>query len=374
MNHTLRFVFAWVCILVLNQTGWTNGLFPSTSPQLLESIRLSGDGERFILSSSGDEFIPLGFNYDHDASGRLLEDYWHEEWSTVVEDYSEMKDLGAHVVRVHLQVAKFVDSPTAMNRNNLKQLNKLIRLAEETGLYLNITGLGCYHKQDVPEWYDEMNETDRWNTQAFFWEEIAKQCHNSPAIFCYDLMNEPVVNEPQNETEGWLLGELGGKYFVQRITLDFAGRTQKEIAKAWVDKLTTAIRKHDHSHLITVGVIPWVFTFPQAKPLFYSREVSEPLDFTSVHCYPKSGEIETALTALSAYDIGKPLVIEEMFPLQCGIDEMEQFIHRSKSIADGWISFYWGKTIEEYAAMEHDITASLIHQWLKRFQAIMLAH
>ena len=45
-----------------------------------------------------------------------------------------------------------------------------------------------------------------------------------------------------------------------------------------------------------------------------------------------------------------PLVVEEMFPLQCGIRDLAAFIDDSRKIADGWIGFYWGKTIDEYAA------------------------
>ncbi|MEI7733357.1 MAG: hypothetical protein WCO56_27550, partial [Verrucomicrobiota bacterium] len=90
-----------------------------------------------------------------------------------------------------------------------------------------------------------------------------------------------------------------------------------DVAKAWVEKLSAAIRKHDQRHLVTVGVIPWVYVFPKAKPLFYSKEVSANLDFVSVHFYPKQNDAIGALTALAAYDIGKPVVVEEMFPLSC---------------------------------------------------------
>ena len=34
-----------------------------------------------------------GVNYDHDDAGRLLEDYWADEWPTVVEDFREIKAL-----------------------------------------------------------------------------------------------------------------------------------------------------------------------------------------------------------------------------------------------------------------------------------------
>jgi len=26
---------------------------------------------------------PWGFNYDHDETGRLIEDYWHDEWPKI---------------------------------------------------------------------------------------------------------------------------------------------------------------------------------------------------------------------------------------------------------------------------------------------------
>jgi hypothetical protein len=74
-----------------------------------------------------------------------------------------MKKLGANVVRVHLQLGKFMDGPDKPNAKALDHLAKLVRLAETTGLYLNLTGLGCYHKKDVPAWYDKLAEKDRWD-------------------------------------------------------------------------------------------------------------------------------------------------------------------------------------------------------------------
>jgi hypothetical protein len=179
-------------------------------------------------------------------------------------------------------------------------------------------------------------------------------------------MNEPILPGANKKETDWLAGEFAGKHFVQRITLDLEGRTREQVAKAWVDKLVTAIRKHDNRHMITVGVIPWVHTFPKAKPLLYSNEVSKNLDFASVHFYPKKGQVNKALTALSAYDIGKPLVIEEMFPLHCSIEELAVFIDASCSFTDGYIGFYWGKTIEDYN-QKSDIPSAITKSWLKYF-------
>ncbi|MCF7973833.1 MAG: glycoside hydrolase family 5 protein [Phycisphaerae bacterium] len=334
----------------------------------LESIGLSEDGTQFVGTESGSRFIAWGFNYDHDDSGRLIEDYWYDAWSTVQEDFTEMKALGANCVRIHLQLSQFMEALDRPNQASLTQLSRLVALAERTGLYLDITGLGCYHKQDVPAWYDALNESQRWRVQAMFWAQVAKTCAGSHAIFCYDLMNEPILPGEKNTESEWLAGEFGGKSFVQRITLDLAGRTREQVARAWVDTLVTAIRKYDKRHLVTVGVIPWAHTFPNAKPIFYSETVSENLDFVSVHFYPRKGEVNKALAALKVYDVGKPIVIEETFPLLCGEAEFETFVNASQESVDGYIGFYWGKTIEEYSQPDVAIAGAITRNWLEYFR------
>ena len=62
-------------------------------------------------------------------------------------------------------------------------------------------------------------------------------------------MNEPILPGKKPATE-WLAGELAGKHFVQRLTLDLKGRTREEIAEAWVNKMAGAIRRHDDRHLL----------------------------------------------------------------------------------------------------------------------------
>ena len=333
----------------------------------LELIEVSADGTQFVGAQTGRRFLAWGCNYDHDESGRLLDDYWVDEWERVEEDFAEMQELGANLVRVHLQLGRFMRTPDQPDPTALGQLERLLRLSEQMRLYLDITGLGCYHKQDTPEWYDSLAEDQRWAVQARFWEAIAETCATSDAVFCYDLMNEPILPGAGTVETEWLAGEFGGKHFVQRLTLDLAGRAREQVAKAWVEALVSAIRRHDRRHMVTVGVIPWALPFPKAKPLFYSPSVCAMLDFVSVHFYPKTGEVDRALEALAVYAIGKPLVIEEIFPLSCSADDVLEFIDRSKPIADGWVSFYWGKTAEEYA-QEEGLPAAIKSEWLTRFR------
>ena len=329
-------------------------------------IRPGEDGSHFVDTVTGERFVVWGVNYDRDDSGRLLEDYWEKEWDTVAADFREMKALGANVVRIHLQLAKFMESPDTANPVNLERLANLVELAEETGLHLDLTGLGCYLKKDVPGWYDALPEAARWEVQASFWKAVARVCKQSPAIFCYGLMNEPILPGEKAES-AWLEGELEGKHYVQRITRDLAGRNREEVARLWVKKLSGAIREVDERHMVTVGVIPWAQFFKGAKPILYAPEVHGPLDFVSVHFYPKTGEIESALAALKTYEFGKPLVIEEIFPLHASLKETDAFIEGSRSHCDGWIGFYWGKTIEENER-DGGMKGALIAEWLKYFR------
>jgi hypothetical protein len=353
--------------LVLVSCAGQLALAESTDNPALELIRVSDDGAHFVRGPAAERFIVWGVNYDHDRDGRLLEDYWHESWQTVAEDFAEIKALGANTVRVHLQLGKFMDAADQPSAANLARLADLVQLAEETGLYLDITGLGCYHRRDVPAWYDALGEAERWKVQARFWQAVAKACRESAAIFCYDLMNEPILPGEKRETD-WLAGAFGDKHFVQRISLDLAGRTRSDVAKSWVNELTSAIRGVDDRHLITIGVIPWAHVFKGARPLFHSPEVGAALDFVSVHFYPKKNDVAGALEALRVYEVGKPLVVEEIFPLQCSIEEADQFIEASREFTDGWISFYWGETIEENRRGK-EIQNAIMAEWLEYFQS-----
>jgi hypothetical protein len=330
-------------------------------------VQIAKDKKTFGLQSSGNPFIPWGFNYHHDTEGRLIEDYWETEWNKVAAHFAQMKKLGANVIRIHLQVGKFMDGPYKANQNALDRLTKLLRLAEKERLYLDLTGLGCYHKKDVPPWYDKLSEKDRWDGQARFWEAIAGRSAKSPAVFCYDLMNEPVVPGGKRKDGEWLGPPFAGKHFVQFVTLDQADRPRPLIAKQWVHHLAAAIREKDKRHLITVGLVDWSLDREGLTSGFVPAKIADDLDFVSVHLYPKTGKVNEALDTLAGFAVGKPVLIEETFPLACSPEELEQFIEGSKKHAAGWIGFYWGKPPEELRRSK-TISDALTLGWLELFE------
>ncbi len=332
----------------------------------MEWVRVSRDHRSFVFERSGRRFTPWGFNYDHDEKGRLIEDYWETEWPRIEQDFGEMKDLGANVVRVHLQLGKFMIDAKRTDEKSLDRLGRLLAVAERTGLYLDLTGLGCYHKKDVPAWYDLLSESGRWAVQCRFWEAIARRCSESPAVFCYDLMNEPVVPGKRDPGD-WLAGAFGDKHFVQFVTLDPGNRPRPEVARQWIHTLTEAVHRHDRRHLITVGLVPWSLDRPGLTSGFVPAKVADDLDFVSTHIYPERGKVKEALETLKGFAIGKPVVIEETFPLSCSIEDLDQFIKESRSIAAGWVGFYWGETPDQLRPPK-TISAALTLGWLEFFQ------
>jgi len=333
----------------------------------MERVQVAPGGKGFVLVPCGRTFTPLGFNYDHDERGRLLEEYWGSEWGKVEEDFAEMKRLGANVVRIHLQLGKLLPEPGRPSEEELQRLSRLIALAERLRVYLDLTGLGCYLKEQVPQWYDRLSEAERWDAQALFWEVIASRSAGSPAVFCYDLMNEPVVPGGRRLEGEWLGPPFAERYhFVQFISLDPAGRKRPQVAREWVRRLASAIRKRDPQGLITVGLVPWSLDRPGLTSGFVPREIAGDLDFVSVHVYPEAGKVDEALETLRGFSIGKPVVIEETFPLSCSLEELRRFIKASRETASGWIGFYWGKTLEE-CRRSGAIADALTAGWLEVF-------
>jgi hypothetical protein len=230
--------------------------------------------------------------------------------------------------------------------------------------------LACYLKENVPDWYDDLDEMGRWNQQASFWEAVAQACHTSPAIFCYDLMNEPVVPGGNVKQPEWLGPPFAGRFhFVQFITRDLMNRARPDVACDWIRTLVRAIRKHDANHLITVGMVNWSLDRPGLTSGFVPEKVAPELDFLSIHLYPEKQKIAEAIANLSGFaDAGKPVLIEETFTLNCPPDEYRRFLKDAWPYTAGLIGFYWGKTPDELRRAR-TIKDSIVLQWLELFQA-----
>jgi len=353
-------------MLLFGLCDWACG---ADDRHLMARVVVSEDGRGLMLEGTKQPFHPWGMNYGN--GGRLMEDFWDADWETLAGDFRKLRELGANVVRVHLQFGKFMRSPTEPDRHALIQFARLLWLAEETGLRLDVTGLACYRPADVPAWYDALDEPARWAAQARFWEAVAEVGAASPSVFCYDLINEPISPAEKREPGQWRSGNLLGGYdFLQYIALDPAGRMREDIAVAWIRRMSAAIRGHDRRALITVGLLPWSRAWQHLSG-FLPEKVAPELDFISVHIYPDTTKPGEAMECLKKFAVGKPVVIEETFPLSCGVVELEAFLQESRPLACGWLGHYDGQTPAELDARERagtlTPTQAVYREWLRLF-------
>lgn len=325
----------------------------------MDRVKLAPDGKGFVLQPSGERFIPWGNNYASvDLLARLERDP-----ARVEREFAEMKAAGANVARIHPEMPRLLAGPDRADPRGLDALRRILAIAEAAGIRLMITGLACYWESERMPWYDTLGEADRWKAQAFFWETLAGACAGSPAVFAYDLANEPAVTGKPGG--GWYTGRLGEVEFCQYLCLDPGSRGKDQILLDWTRRMAAAIRQHDPERLITLGLLP----FPEAF-----KASADALDFISPHLYPKAGKVEDEIRLLRRFDWGKPIVIGETFPLSCSADDLRDFLLRSRGLAQGWIGHWPDESPARLEAMKQSgqatIHSAIWLSWVDLFREI----
>ena len=343
-------------LLLLAACDSSDPLDPGVEP--LPHVVVDGS-TGFFATEEGSTFIPWGYNYTTDRASLLIEDRWDNEaeWDIITEDFAEMKAYGANTVRIHLQFHEFMRDPRTPDPEALSNLARLLEVAEETGVYLDVTGLAAYRKEDQPAWYDTLDESARWAAQTVFWEAVATTLAHSDNVFAYNLMNEPVVlSTPQIE---WLPGDgFGGFHFVQSLTRDLGSRSQVDVFNQWIAMQAEAVRRGDPRHLVTVGFLP----------LGDLNRFEGSLDFLSTHIYPEMGNVNAAVDYTLGNIGGKPLLIEEIGPVRAGRDDLLSYMDQVNQSVAGFLGHYMGLTASELAS-QGTIGAALQREFLIAFSA-----
>ncbi len=318
-----------------------------------------GGSQTYLTTTMGQPVVAWGFNYDRDREMRLLEEYWDREWPKVVNDLRLMRSHDANIVRIHLQTAAFIDADGHPRHAALDRLVELVAVAEELDMYLDITGLACYRSDDPGlSWFNSLTEGERWEIQARFWTAVATAVRGRSAVAFFDLINEPAV--PAARTDSWYAGKLGPFSYCQFLVRDLAGRDRSTVASDWTHKMTEAIRGADPDRSVTIGLLP-----NSAAAGVDPVAVAPHLDLLAVHVYPDPGEVSAAVEIVrDLAALGKPVIVEELFPLRCSIQELREFITQTRPYACGWIGFHWG---EAPARSGHPDNKGLIDRWLALF-------
>lgn len=388
----------------------------------LPGIAVNREKKCFYEIKANEEFFPYGVNFDHDNKYRLIEEFWCDT-DLIDKVFQEINKMGFNIVRIHLQQFVLQNSENGINHEILNHLDKIVGLAENNGLYLDLTGLGRY-KGEIPEWYKKLSDDERIEADSYFWKVLAEHFKNNTTIFCFDIQNEPTINGENNQgfvgpafedgyhyvnrqyqdvesrwdnylkkmycnnelfSSSWLKGRYSSyeEFLKSKVRLPGYTNDEKEsaefkkfrdyLALVWLKSIAGKIREADNSRLITVGLCE--LNFPDNKYYSsFSPELIKPyVDFIALHVYPRElskkpykDNTTDLLQMLNAAYVGKPIVIEEMFPL-LPLDKLyANFIEPSRKYVCGWISFYWGVPYNELKRSDK-LNDGITADWLKYF-------
>lgn len=325
---------------------------------VLPKIRIGADGRTFV-TAAGRPFVPFGVTYFRSNTGWAPQ-VW-KQWDSVAtrRDFARMKLMGINTVRVFLSFGSLYPKPGELNPEGLRQFREFLSLAEEAGLYVHPTGPD--HWEGLPDWAQVDRVADEAVLQALeqFWKLFATEFKDRPAIFAYDLLNEPEVRwdtppmrakwarwlehefgTPARLAAAWKLAEVppnwgavpvpDGKQAKRRDPALLAYQNFREsLADEWTRRQVAAIKSVDPRALVTAGLIQWSVPASIAGPFHYSafRPAKQAawLDFMEFHFYPFDHGVYTyrdeeserrnlaylEAVAVEVARAGKPVVLAE---------------------------------------------------------------
>lgn len=328
------------------------GAHATTASAALPRVTVAGHE----LRAGTANFRSFGFNYS--SGGRLGTIAYNldpsaENRATLISDIQDAKRLRANTLRIYLQLHDFVYRDEAgtlrMRADRLANYVETLKIADSLGMYLDVTGNLTWMAEKVPAWYDAMSTGERWQVQAFFWEQVARASRPYDSVFCYELTSEPTITDRADAS--WYAGDFGGFFFSSPMAKGFPASQHAYLAQAWTTMMRNAVRKGDDRHLVTVGMLPF------SEYSFGARNLAPLLDFLIVHEYPNgtgTGGAPNQAAVTKSIDLvkrfaafGKPVVIGETAMLSADPATQSAFMMGVQRYVAGMYGFFDGRTPAE---------------------------
>jgi len=242
------------------------------------------DGRYF--TRNGTRIFPVGINY---LPSYLCGDHfsnWHHDH--IMADLDHLQSLGLDCVRVAVFWKGFEPRQGIYSEDFLAAFKRFVAECSMRGLlvmpvFLVGTWTGIY---DAPYWKAPgMYQGEMLELEAAHIVSFVRHFSEEPAILCWDLSDEP-----------WYLEQIAPA--AQRRA-DGPPASRRDIATAWVARLSSAIRGVDGNHLVTLGSDPE----PVRKDTGFAREeIGRHLDVMAYCIYPApSHGVELDLISYGAF-------------------------------------------------------------------------
>jgi len=410
-SRTLMLVLltAGTAIVLAGLSGCATLTGANARAKKLGRVTITPDGTGFIekvpglFGTESRPFVPFGTNY-YDPDTNWPPKLWQQfDPNRVKEHFRVMSELGVNCARVFLTAGSFQPNVNTVDERALEKLDTFLKIAREARIHLILTGPD--HWEGTPSYWkpDRFAGAESLQALEHFWSVVAKRYAGEPAIFAWDLLNEPSIpwfveswrpqwnSFLQSKYGSWSAlktayahelaeGESWGNVTVPKDQAD-AGNPRlldwqlfrESLADEWVRRQADAIRQADPAALVTVGYIQWSYPVvrignPSLYSAFNPHRQEKWLDFISIHFYPAMGqpfasrenwEMNLAyLQSVLAYcHTGKPVVLGEYGWYGGGaaqgrprLDEHQQGrwivaeIEASRRLACGWLSWPFADT------------------------------
>ena len=337
-----RFARVLIVVAVVG-LGW------SPSAGAVAMPRISVHGDRLYAGAKpwrawgmnwgiGDHAPVIGY-FDHPTAAKFV---------VLRTELGRARAMGANSMRIYLQLGQVMATPTAPRRQTLLALMRLLALAQQDRVYLDITGDLVWRPSQAPGWYGRLSRQSRWRVQARFWGLVAHAAASSPAVLCYELTSEPTVAPAAS----YYYGQISNWWFVQSIATATGARANS-LARSWTSMMATAVRSQD-DRPVTIGLLP-VTGGP-----FAPSNIADLLDMLVVHEYPTTGQAPRAIAMVRSFaGCHKPVLIGETFLLEDDAATQHAFLIGVAPFVVGALEFFDGR---DPRAIEPRTTYDAIYQ------------
>jgi hypothetical protein len=296
--------------------------------------RISVHGDRLYAGSR--PWRAWGMNWgagSHEPVIAYFDNPTAKNLATLGSELRTARKMGANTMRIYLQLGQVMATPTQPRQRTLTALQRLLGLAQQNGVYLDITGDLVWQPARAPAWYAPMPVQARWRVQARFWTAVARTASSSPAVLCYELTSEPIVSP----TPGYYYSDMGGYYFQQSIATAPASHA-RAIARAWTRPLADAVRSQD-DRPVTIGLLP------NTTGPFSPGNIGDLLDMLTVHEYPSTRQAPAAVSIIRSFAAShKPVLLGETFILNDDTATQDAFLTGAAPHLAGALEFFDGRS------------------------------
>jgi hypothetical protein len=348
-----RASFAWVVTgVAFVLLAWT----PSAGAAAMARISVHGDR----LYAGAKPWRAWGMNWGVSNEAPIIAYFDHPTAANLAVLRTQLgtaRSMGANSMRVYLQLGQVMATPTHPHKQTLVALQRLLALAHDDRVYLDITGDLVWRPSRAPQWYERLSWQARWRVQARFWKFVAHAAASSPAVLCYELSSEPTVAP----TSGYYYGQIGNWWFVQSIATATGSRANS-LARSWTRMLAAAVRSQD-DRPVTIGLLP-VTGGP-----FAPANIAGLLDMLIVHEYPTTGQAPAALSLIRSFAAShKPVLVGETFMLDDDAATQGAFLTGAARYITGAFEFFDGRDPATMAV--HTIYDAIYKESLDQFMSL----